>query len=316
MSAQNNEEGMTTLEGIQASLDTLVKAAEATDMVKAYGNVSIDQYGHTDERGETSGGYADSGDIGGTDDMMIGKMQQALIDQGFSADQISAFMRGKQEEDEDDEDPHAAALARKGDGKMSRSGNVITPTDAKKSMDAFMEDQDIVEAFDVVPFLEGLVSKAAEQIDSLSKSLAEAQHDQREFNQKMAAAVYGIGQLAKSSTSVLAALDERLGLIEAQPMPQKGYTQMTGARPIQKSFGHHGFEGQPAGGEQLTKSELINTLSYMNLEKGIRDIGGQPTHEIVSLFEGGGQLSQRAYHAATGFLQTHPHEADIAKSYR
>lgn len=319
---QEPHEPELTFEAIEASLNELVKAAEATDLVKAYGNVAVDQYGHHDERGDTSGGLAEGGDIGSLDSMMIGKMQQSLIDAGFSADQVVAFMAGKQEEEEEEEEEEGKMSGKPADTsggvgtnpRVKASGGEASGVSLKRSMDAFRGDADIAEAIDVSPFLESLVARTAEQMDGLHKSMNAQQANQFGFNRQMAAAVYQIGQLAKSSAYVLDALNDRLGLIEAQPSPQKGHTQLSGAQPVRKSFGVHGSEG--AGGERLTKGEVLATLSYMNLEKGVSDIGGTPTSQIIGLFEGGGSLAPQALDAVHGFLSAHPHEADTARTYR
>lgn len=331
MSEENeHDEGTTTLEGIEKSLGELLQAADATDMLsKAYGGTAVDSYGHVDERGKTSGGYADGGEMGGLDSMMIGKMQQALVEQGFSADQIAAFMRGKQsdDEDEDEEDEESAAMSGKpaatGGGvgtnprvKPSESSSMNTSMGGPygKSMDMYKSDPDIAEAVDVSPYLEAMTAKTAEQLDALNKSIGQQSAKQNKMNKAQAVAIYNVGQLAKSIASVCAALDERLGLLEQQPNPQKGHTQLTGAQPMHKSMPNEaggGGQGQP-----LQKSQVLSTLSYMNLEKGIKEIGGHPTSQIVGLYEAGGQLPQQALDAAYGFLQAHPHEAETALTYR
>ena len=77
----SEEQGEVELGGITATLDELVKAADATEIVKAYGGTNVEWSGHVDERGKVAGGGAGGGDVGGLDDMMIGKMAQSLIDQ-------------------------------------------------------------------------------------------------------------------------------------------------------------------------------------------------------------------------------------------
>ena len=317
-----------TLESIDGALVDLIKAAEATDLAKAYGGVAIDQNPHVDNRGQTTGGYPEKGDVGVLDSMMVGKMQGALIDAGFSADAIAAFMgeaaevgkmgkpadmsgsvgtnprvsppahgntlakmTGKQEDEEDEEDEEEE----EGVGK---------------SFDAFRSDPAIGDAIDVSPFLESLVQRTSERMDELGKSLMHQGARQDEVNKSMAVAVYGIGQLVKGMAPVLEALDTRLQLVERQPMPQKGHTNLTGAQPVRKSFG--AGDGAP----QLTKSQVLRTLSYLNLEKGMRDIGGRPTAEIIYQYEGGGDLSPQALQTVHQYLATHPNEAQVALTYR
>lgn len=347
------QEPEVTLDGIDASLRELVKAADATDLTKALGGVSVENGGHTDERGATSGGYAEQGDIGGLDSMMIGKMQSALIDAGFDAGAIAAFMRGKASEDEGDDDDQDGgdddqdgggmppAMSGKFGKPADSSGGTSTngrpkPTGGKgkgkggmaKSEDAFRADPAIADAMDVSPFLGALVQKTSEQLDDIRKSLDARADHQDEVTKKMAAAVYGVGQLVKGIAEHARRLDERLGFVERQPQPQRGHTALpagrppagyrTPARPLTKSMPGEAGAPQP---EQLTKGEVLSVLSYMNLEKGQRDeryrqIGGQQTSEIIGIYEGGGGLPRTALEAVYGFLESHPHEAAVARSYR
>ena len=70
------------------------------------------------------------------------------------------------------------------------------------------------------------------------------------------------------------------------------------------------------GHGSLSKSEVIGTLTYMNLEKGIRDIGGRSTGQAAMMLEGGGVVDQQIIDSVSGFLAAHPAEAETARSYR
>lgn len=315
---EDHNEPEVTLESIDSALDNLVKAAEATDLAKAYGGTSVETYGRVDENGKSKGTLADKGDIGGLDSMMIGKMEQSLVEQGFPAAAIAAFMRGKQEEEDDDDGDEDGGKKKPPFGKSADHRPTPPPVEehVSKSFDAFTDDPAIADAIDVSPYLEALVQRTCEQLDGLGKSMSERGAKQDEVNKSMAVAVYGMGQLVKSIAAHATRLDQRLGLVEAQPNAPKGHTQLpTGARPMAKSFGHHGVEGQ--GGEQsLTKSMVLSTLSYLNLEKGVREIGGRSTSELIGLYEGGNQLAPQALHAVKRFLATNPGEANVAVTYR
>lgn len=310
-------ESEVTLEQIDSALDDLVKAAKATDLAKAYGGVAIDQGGHVDERGQTSGGYADKGDMGSLDSMMIGKMQSTLVDAGFPADAISAFMAAKKKDEEDEEEGWGAAKAKmkakQEDEDEEDEEDEGDDEEMGKSWSAFSQDPSIADAIDVSPFLESLVEQTSKQLGGLAKSLRQQSAEQHDVNRTMAGAVYGIGQLVKGLSEHARRLDERLGLVERQPMPARGFTQV--ARPMAKSFGAYGTEQQSAG-EQLSKSQVCSALTYMNLQKGIREINGRPTSELVSLYEGGGQLAPQTLNAVKRFLATHPSEAEAALSER
>lgn len=302
-----SQEKEVSVDAIDSALGELLKAADATDLSKAYGGVAVDQGGHVDERGQTKGGKADKGDVGSLDDMMIGKMADALIDAGFEADAIAAFMKGKivGPSDMDEEEEEESAKMKDADEEEEDKAEKSDEYDFAKS--AFQKS-DIEDAVNVAPFLEALVDSTVESIDGLSKSLSAGQAKQTEMNKATAVAMAEMGNMIKS-------LAARLGVVERQPNPQRGYTStVSGARPLAKSFGQFGSEN--SGAEQLTKSEVCRTLSYMNLEKGIKEIGGKPTSEIVSLYEAGGSLHPHALNAVHRFLATNPGDAASAKSYR
>lgn len=341
---QRQAEPEVTLDGIDASLRDLVKAADATDLTKALGGVAVENGGHTDERGSTSGGYPETGDVGSLDSMMIGKMQQALIGAGFDAGAIAAFMRGKQGDEEETEDPdedeegtQEPPMAGKFGKPASTEGGVkpnprVKPSGGKgggkmgKSLDSLRAHQNergertIADAMDVSPFLADFVTATSAQLDDMRKSIEEGRDTNADVQRKMAAAVYGIGQLVKGIAAHGERLDRRLGLVERAPNQPKGHQQLQGARPLEKGMPREvgGPSGQP---EALTKGQVLSVLSYMNLEKGQRDerfrtIGGQPTFEIAAIYEGGGNLPRHALQAVHHFLATHPHEAPVALSYR
>lgn len=330
---ENEHEPEVTLESIDSALDNLVKAAEATEMVKAYGGTAVDSYGHVDERGKTKGGYADKGDMGGLDSMMIGKMEQTLVEAGFPAEAIAAYMKGDDDEEEEEEEevgkfgkPADSSGSVTTGGRPRASGGGSPSAKMKggdddedkpfgKSFDAFNEDPAIADAIDVSPFLEALVQRTSERLDSIAKSMHERGATQDEMNKSMAVAMHGIGQLVKGIATHAQRLDHRLGLVERQPMPPKGARTAPQAKAMAKSFGAYGTEGQ-GGTERLTKSQVLNTLSYLNLEKGVDHIGGVPTSELIYLYEGGGQLAPQALNAVQRFLSTNPGEAQLAKSYR
>jgi hypothetical protein len=179
----------------------------------------------------------------------------------------------------------------------------------RKSMDDFRADPDIADAVDISPYLEAMTSRTADHLDGIRKSLVSAQGEQQGMNKALAGGVYQIGQLVKSIASVVDALDRRLGLVERTPAQQKGVTSMHKAMTKM-------LPGEVGGGEQLGKSEILSTLSYMNLEKGIRDINGRKTSELVGFFEAGNIVDQGTVQAVQQFLATHPADAKLARTYR
>lgn len=307
-----------TMESIDNALAALVKATEATDLVRGYG---IDQGGHVDERGSTSGGYPGAGETGGIDRMMIAKMQETLVDAGFDAGAIAAFMSKKDDDEEEEEEG--------GDDKKPPFGK-MAPAPAQKSMDAnavdpmqkalesFAESQHIADAVDISPFMEDFVQKSAEMHADLVKAVQHGQAVSDEKLKHMAAGVYGLGTMLKSVAAVTDALNQRLSLVEQRPNMAKGATSLTGAQALHKSLPREvGGPTAPGarGPEALHKSEITSTLTYMNLEKGMTEISGHKTSELISMLEAGNQLHPAAASAVQRFLAAHPHEAETARRY-
>jgi hypothetical protein len=300
----------TTLASLDAAVGELLDAVGAEESIsKAYGGVSIDQGGHVDERGKTGGGYAGGGDVGGIDKMMIAKMGESLLDAGFPVEQVVAlmsgkdddkpdFLQGKMKEDEEDEEDE--------DEEDEAEKSEIAYDLAK----GYVEDPGMVDAIDASPFLRGLVEVTTDHMADLHKSVRDAQTGQAGVNRALAIALAEVGQLVKSQAAVIQHLGQRLGVVESTPVAPRGARTVPQARAMQKSIA-----GVSEQAEQLTKSELASTLTYMNLEKGIREIGGRSTSELASFAESGA-VDRRALTAAQRFLRTHPGEASTARSYR
>jgi len=291
-----------TDDGLGNALDELLKAADATSLSKAAthsgkGSNSVETGGRVDEDGASSGTLAGDGDVGGIDTLMVAKMSAAGIPAGI-INAFAAFMKKEDEEEEDGEEEEEEAY------------KSLEPS-FQKSMDAYREDSDLSDTIDVSPFLEALTARTADQLDAIRKSAGHFEGQQNHVNQKLAAALHQIGGLLKSQTGVIQALGERLNLVERTPAPQKGATQLSGAQPLHKAL--PGELGQ--GGKDLRKSEILSTLTYMNLEKGMHEINGQRTSELVGLFEGGNVIDEKTVGAVRSFLQTHPNEADAARQY-
>ena len=329
---QAAQDSTVTVEGMADALDELVKAADATDIVKGQvqhdrpggGGNGVEYSGHNDERGKVGGGGASASDEGGIDNMMIGKLTAA----GFNAAEIASFAAFKKKEaegdgDDDADDEEMQAMKAKMVAHKKKTGS-LKGFDPKaefgksgngegeplvKSFDEFRKDPDVAAAIDVSPYLEAMTMRTAEQIDGLRKSFSERASDQNDMNRKQAAALYQIGSLLKSQSAVIDALAKRLNIVERTPNPPKGVTT---AAALHKSM--PGEAGRPV--EKLSKSELLGTLSYMNLEKGIRHIGSQKTSDAIYMLEGGGLVSPEIIQAATDFLATNPTVAADARAYR
>ena len=294
MPDEQTPEPTVTDEGLSAALDDLLKAADATTLVKGAthsgkGSNSVETGPRVDEDGLSSGALAGDGERGGIDTLMVAKMTEA----GIPADVIAnfaAFMSIEVEEDDDEKDE---------DEDEDEAEKSYGSSFHKSSMDSFREDSDLADTIDVSPFLEALTARTADAIDEVRKSASQFEGQQNHVNQKLALALHQVGTLIKSQHGIIQTLGERLNLVERTPAPQKGATSLSGAQPLAKSL--PGELGQ-GNGAPLKKSEILSTLSYMNLEKGMKEIHGQRTSELVGLFEGGNIIEPRTVEAVESFL--------------
>jgi hypothetical protein len=140
--------------------------------------------------------------------------------------------------------------------------------------------------------------------------MRKSEHKQNGVNAALAGAMYQVGSLLKSQSHVIDELSKRLGLVERAPLPGKGATTLSGAQAMQKSLGNGG--GSP--GEGLRKSEILATLSYMRMEKSMKEINGRAIGDVIYAFEGGGVINPEDVATVARFLATHPNEAAKAKS--
>lgn len=314
-----NSEPMVDTAQLEASLNELTRAAQATALVKGEGGdgVAISRSPHWSDGKPGSGEAISMGDTGTIDELQVAKMTQAGVDAGTIAN-FRAFMRAKAE---GDPPPDADLNNENPEAMRGQAGSGILPNSRPnpgggamgKSMDAFRKDRDMEQAFDVSPFLEALVAKTATQIDLLNKSLVTGQQGQTKFNRAMAGAVVQMGNLLKSRDGVITELGRRLQIVERAPaQPARGATGDTNVRPLNKSMlGERGQQPQ-----QLTKSMVARTLTYMNLEKSIRQLpDGRPTGQTASLIEAGGDIDPTALGAAQSFLSQNPNEAHTALNY-
>lgn len=332
------QQATTNLDTMQASLDELLRAADAHGtMRKAMGGVDIDTYEHTDERGKVTGKLPEASDAGkGVDlseEAIVGKMSEV----GMNAAQVAhlvGYMKeggffnherpsptGKMKGKAGGAPPPMPPF--KGDADEDFDGDDAEPDDdaddepappvGKKMRKSFAEDfasdPDIAETVDVSPFLEAVTSRTVEALDGLSKSMRKSETRQSGVNAAMAGALYQVGTLLKSQSRVIDALSQRLGLVEQTPLPGKGATTLTGAQALHKSLG-----GGGGGGGSLKKSEILSTLSYMRMEKGMKEINGRAIGDVIYAFEGGGVINPEDAATVERFLVTHPNEAAKAKS--
>jgi hypothetical protein len=318
------QEPEVTVDGLDQSLDDLIKAADATDLLKA-GSVDQNRVEHSGTKGSDGaqgGGRGSYGSDATLDRMMIGK----LADLGFDANQISAMegaLTGKATDEDEDEDDEEAEIGKlraymkdnggsmkgyKGFGKSDTSGDGDGEP-MVKSMDEFRQDPDVNDAIDVSPYLEAMTARTAEQIDAVNSQLAKGFGNQSTVNRAMAGALHQMGTLLKSQVAVNEELAKRLGIVERTPNPQKGVTDTSA---LNKSMPGEAGQG---GGTPLNKSEILATLTYMNLEKGIKHIDGQPTSQAIGMLEGGNVAAPAVLKAVDDFHSANPTLSEVARQY-
>lgn len=298
------------IDGLDASLDDLLKAADASDVKERLAKAVRGEHpgssgynavysGHTDEDGKKGGGVASMSDAGPLDDLMIGKMIDAGLSPATVADFV-AYMKAKAEDEDEEEDED------EDDGyfKSFRSEPL-----RKSHADRFAEDSDIAQAVDASPFMEAITMRTTESLDHLQKGLHAQAVRQNDYNEKLARAVGGLGKLVKSQSGVISELQKRLGIVESTPMPAKGTTS---AQALHKSMPGEAGRDTTA----LSKSEVVSTLTYMNLQKGIKTINGQKTAELACMLEGGGSIDRETLSEVQRFLAGNPNEAKLAKAHQ
>lgn len=333
-------EATTTPEDMQRSLASL--EALSGGIEKAYGGVKIENSGTVGSEGPKGGGQPGASDIGQTETLMIGKLVDAgailptaqLI--GFMGDdpsvygagRMAGFMtgyeHGKAGKDMDMGDGKGddymdgykkGFLAGHGGDGTFKSESASNETDLFKSGSLYnelRENPETAEALDASAFVESMARGVSDALDQMHKSLREDNANQTRVNHAM---IKSQTQLAKAVVEVIAPVVEELGkrldIIERTPNPQRGATSVSGAKALAKSI-----PGEAGDGEQkLSKSEVVSTLSYLNLVKGQREIAGQPTSSLVARIESADLIDESTLNHVRQFLAQNPGEADQAKAY-
>jgi hypothetical protein len=135
----------------------------------------------------------------------------------------------------------------------------------------------IQKALDVSEYLDEQHSELCKALAEVANRIEKSDQRQHEFNLVQARAIVQMGSLVK-------AMSERLGVIESQPARQPK-SRGVRATPLQKGFG-----GEPPPGEQLSKSEVLDTLEAMMhdaVDKGGSgaSAGGEDLLKAISKYE-------------------------------
>jgi len=289
-------EDMVDVSKLETLLDRLVKAADTPTVRKG----GIENSGTIGSDGPQGGGQGSMADAGALDSMMIAKMAEAGIPLS-TITAFNAFMSKNEDDEDDDEDDEDD------DEEIGKGGNPA-PDLSKSFRDALGEQLGASqEMVDVSPYLDGLTAAVGDRIDVLTKSVMSTQKSQGGVNKALAAAISQMGKLAKSQAVVIDKMAAKLGVLERAPVAPPRSVTGTGTPLVKSGMG---------GEEQLTKSEVCSVLSYMNLEKGMREIGGRRTTDLVVNLEAGSIYDEETHGAVTGFLKSLPtNERNLAKSY-
>jgi hypothetical protein len=125
------------------------------------------------------------------------------------------------------------------------------------------------DALDVSGYLTEQHQELVKSLAAVGTELEKSSNRQSEFNLILAKAITDIGGLVKS-------MDDRMTAYEAQPARAPKSQGVPSAAPLQKAFG-----GQSPAGEQMTKSQVLDTLDAMHqfsMQKGGND-GLSPSGE-------------------------------------
>lgn len=341
------EQQTTSLDALDASLQDLLKAAETItgEPLRKGDGVQIDNSGTHGSDGKQGGGQGSMSDAGKLDDIMIGKLTQA----GYNASQINQILgfakdvgggsffqherpsptmsgkrggkppmppfKGKADEDLDDDDDDDEI---EDEGEQQMPPGMRGKRTRKSFAQQYADDPDISDTVDVSAFLESFVARTTDSLDSIDRQFRKAMkksHGQTESQfVAMAKAFVGLTDFVKAQHGIINELGVRLGVVEKQPAAQpRGVTSLHQhqTRTIEKSMPHEAGNGS----NSLKKSEYAAILTFMNLEKGIKQIAGRSiAMELVPMVESN-ELPQDVQLEIHNFLRRNPGEAQLAKSY-
>lgn len=134
-----------------------------------------------------------------------------------------------------------------------------TQTFANAVTTGMQTNDTIQKAIDVSDYLSSHQEELVKALTMVGGAVEQQDRRQHEFNLVLAKAVCDIGNLVK-------AVSERMGVIETQPAHAP--KSATGAKVLSKSFA-----GMPPAGDQLSKGEILQTMTEM-MQKSIMG-GGQ-----------------------------------------
>lgn len=159
-------------------------------------------------------------------------------------------------------------------------------------------EEGLQKALDVSEYLESHNSALIDSLSAVRDALEKSDSRQHDFNLVLAKAVYQSGELIKS-------MAERIGVLESQPAyapKSRGVGQPARGQTLEK-----GFAGAGPGGEQLSKGEILDTLSDMMAKSDPNgSFANQVLHESAK-YEQTNQLSKAMLDKVMEFRATNAH---------
>lgn len=153
--------------------------------------------------------------------------------------------------------------------------------------------------YDVSPFLERLHQQTAAALDQIQGNLMKAMgsqgSNQRNFNVQLAKSLQGMAQLATDQGELIKSLAQRLEVVENQPMPRRGVTNL---QQLQKSIPNEAG----GGGNGLDRNQILDALEKMAMRMEVAPCG-ERLDRAVAMYETSGQLSKSLYQDVSGWIQ-------------
>lgn len=147
------------------------------------------------------------------------------------------------------------------------------------------ENEALQKAVDVSDYLDQQHKELVKSLEALGNHIEKSDARQHGFNLILAKAIADVGSLTKS-------MSERLGVLESQPARAP---KSRGVAPLQKSF-----VGQAPEGEQLSKSEILDTMEAM-LQKGMEFVNGEDVNVAASKYEQFNTMNESMLNAVKDF---------------
>ena len=161
-------------------------------------------------------------------------------------------------------------------GEPEVQGAEVDPLNKGGTAVAWGQEPKVAEAYEVAPYLAEMNQLLGNAIDGIKSDLSKSETSRRAFNVGLAKALQGVGRVVQASNELIksvqeentaikqqyAVLSNRLGLVEAAPLPYKGNGRS--AKVLNKSFSGN------TSGENLTPDQISDGLETL-LSKSMAD---------------------------------------------